>query len=730
MASESASHIRYEPQNDGVVVLTMDMAGRSANVINAAFGEALSAALDRLDADKEAGTLKGIVLTSAKKTFMAGGDLEYLFQLTDPADAFAMAERFKAGLRRLETLEVPLVAAINGAALGGGYELALACHHRIAWNDRSVKIGLPEVTLGLLPGGGGVTRLVRLLGLEASAPFLLQGKQLPAAAAKKAGLIDAVVDSKDALLDAALSWIATASEASQPWDRRGYRLPGGDPRNPKLLQRLPAMPALLAKDTWNNYPAPKAIMAAAVEGATVDFDTASRIESRYFAHLATGQVAKNMISSFWFQLGEINRGHSRPQDQPRQETHKLGVLGAGMMGHGIAYVAARAGIDVVLKDADQAGANKGLERIKAIVDKEVSRKRMTAEKGTTLLGRIRPTGEADDLKGCDLVVEAVFEDRALKARVTEEAEAVLDNAAVFASNTSTLPITGLASASRRPEQFVGLHFFSPVHKMKLVEIIKGEKTDARTLSKVFDFVLRIGKTPIVVNDSRGFYTSRVFSTYTNEGLALLGEGQHPQGIESAGSQAGMPVGPLALMDEVSLKLAYDISKQTIADGDTGALRVESHPGFAVLRTMVEQEDRKGRAYGGGFYDYPKSEEKRLWTGLTNTFPRAKGWPDSRMPQQTMVDRMLFAQALETVRCMDEGVLESVPDANLGSVFGWGFAPWSGGTLQFINQYGLPAFVARARALAAAFGERFSPPESLVAMAESGKTFPAGPSNAV
>jgi 3-hydroxyacyl-CoA dehydrogenase/enoyl-CoA hydratase/3-hydroxybutyryl-CoA epimerase len=702
---------RFELDAEGIATVTMDMPGRSANVINAEFGEALALTLRRIAEAREKG-LKGVILTSAKKTFMAGGDLEYLYSLTDPEDAFRMTEQLKAGFRALETCGVPVVAAINGAALGGGLELALSCHYRVALDDRSVKIGFPEVTLGLLPGAGGVVRSVRMLGLEAAAPFLMQGKQVPASAAQKAGFVNDLAPDRESLLAKARAWLLSGPEPSQPWDRKGFRIPGGDPRSPSILQRIPAMPALLTKESFNVYPAPRAIMAAAVEGATVDFDTASRIESRYFAHLATGKVAKNMLHTFWFQLNDINRGQSRPQGIERQVTRKVGVLGAGMMGHGIAYESARAGMEVVLKDRDQTSADEGLARITALLDKLVSRGRSTPEKRRDILSRIRATGDAADLKGCDLVIEAVFEDRELKAKVTAEAEAMLDEAAVFASNTSTLPITGLAERSGRPAQFIGLHFFSPVDKMKLVEIIRGAKTDDQTLAKAFDYVLAIGKTPIVVNDSRGFYTSRVFSTYTNEGLALLGEGQHPRAIEMAGRMAGMPVGPLALMDEVSLKLAYDISKQTIADGDTSALRVESHPGFAVLKTMVEQHDRKGRAYGGGFYDYPKGQDKHLWPGLASAFPRAEA-----MSQQEMIDRMLFAQALETVRCLDEGVLTSSADANIGSIFGWGFAPWSGGTLQFINQYGPAEFLARARQLADAYGERFAPPASLARLVE-------------
>ena len=715
-AKTATEAFRFEMDGDGIAVITMDMPGSSANVINREFGEALMHTLKRIEEAKASG-LKGIVLASAKKTFLAGGDLEHMYGMTDAAAVFDMAEQLKAGLRALETCGVPVVAAVNGAALGGGLELALACHRRIALNDRSVKIGFPEVTLGLLPGGGGVTRAVRMLGLEASAPYLMQGKQLPAEAAVKAGFIDELAPDRDALMAQCKAWIKSGPEPSQPWDRRGFRIPGGDPRSPSVLQRIPAMPALLAKETFNNYPAPKAIMAAAVEGATVDFDTASRIESRYFAHLVTGTVAKNMIHTFWFQLNDINKGQSRPQGIPPQTTTKVGVLGAGMMGHGIAYESARAGMEVVLKDADLAAAEKGKARIQAILDKLVSRGRSTAEKRQQILDRIKPTGDAADLAGCDLIIEAVFEDRELKARVTGEAEAVIADSTVFASNTSTLPITGLAERSKRPSQFVGLHFFSPVDKMRLVEIIRGKATDDKTLAKAFDYVLAIGKTPIVVNDSRGFYTSRVFSTYTNEGLALLGEGQNPRAIEVAGRQAGMPVGPLALMDEVSLKLGYDISKQTIADGDTAALRVGNHPGFEVLKVMVEKHDRKGRAYGGGFYEYPQGQEKHLWKELQTIFP-----PAAPLDQQEMIDRILFVQALETVRCLDEGVLTNSADANVGSIFAWGFAPWSGGTLQFINQYGSEKFLARARELAAKYGDRFEPTESLVRLVKEHATY--------
>ena len=715
-----AQAYHWSVDDQGIATVILDMPGRSANVLNHEFGEALGAILNQIQAEKE--SLNGVVLTSAKKTFIAGGDLDYLYAAEDPNQVFELAESFKEGLRNLETCGLPVVAGINGAALGGGLETALACHYRIAVDARSTKIGFPEVTLGLLPGGGGCVRTVRLMGLEKAAPFLLQGKQIPASAGIGAGFIHELASDYDDMIVKAKAWINSGPEAAQPWDQKKFRIPGGDPRNPRLLPTLSAMPALLMKETWNNYPAPKAILATMVEGATVNFETASRIESRYFAQLATGKVSKNMINAFWYQLNEINKGKSRPQGIDKQPTTKVGVLGAGMMGHGIAYVTAKAGMQVVMKDADQERADAGKAKIQAITDKLVGRGRMDAGKRDKILDNILPTGSADDLSDSDLIVEAVFENRDLKASVTKEAEAVISESAVFASNTSTLPITGLAEQSARPKQFVGLHFFSPVHKMRLVEIIRGKETDDATLSKAFDYVLGIGKVPIVVNDSRGFYTSRVFSTYTNEGLALLAEGQHPQGIESAGRQAGMPVGPLALMDEVSLKLALDIGRQTMKDmAESGEadnkLKMDNHPGFKVMEVMVDEYDRKGRAYGGGFYEYPESGKKHLWSELRNIFPAKP-----RLQQEMMIDRMLYAQAIETVRCVEEGVLTSVADANIGSIFGWGFAPWSGGTLQYINQTGPAKFLARARELAADFGPRFEPPQLLVEKGEKDEHF--------
>jgi len=513
----------------------------------------------------------------------------------------------------------------------------------------------------------------------------------------------------------AKAWILANPKAKQPWDQPGYRMPGGNAQHPKVVQMLAIAPAMLRKQTYGNYPAPEAIMRTAVLGSTLDFDTASRLESRAFTEVATSQVARNMINAFWFQLNQINKGASRP-DLPPTETNKVGILGAGMMGHGIAYVTAWAGMDVVLKDVSLEKAEEGKAKIEALAQKGASRGRMKAEEKEALLSRIVATGDAADLQGCDLIIEAVFEDRNLKARVTAEAEAQIEETAVFASNTSTLPITGLAEASARPSNFIGLHFFSPVERMKLVEIIIGGQTSAETLAKAFDYVLKIRKTPIVVNDSRGFYTSRVFGTYVNEGMALLAEGQQPRAIETAGLKAGMPVGPLAVSDEVSLSLMVHIRQQTAKDLAAAGQPIPEHPAFAVVDKMVAA-GRSGKAHGAGFYEYPANGKKHLWPGLQEMFPG-----NGRLPQEEMIERMMFAQVLETVRCYEEEVMTSIADANIGSIFGWGFAPFKGGTLQYINDYGVTAFVERSRKLAQQYGKRFEPPQLLIDMAAAGQHF--------
>ncbi|MCF5048721.1 3-hydroxyacyl-CoA dehydrogenase NAD-binding domain-containing protein [Pseudomonas simiae] len=710
--------IRYEKGQDGIVVLTLDMPGQSANTMNGAYREAMAAMVERLEAQKD--DLAGVVITSAKKTFFAGGDLNELIKVdkAHAKDFYDSVRELKAQLRRLETLGKPVVAAINGAALGGGWEICLACHYRVALDDKSVQLGLPEVTLGLLPGGGGVVRMVRMLGLEKALPYLLEGKKVRPQQALQASLVNELAADRDELLAKSRAWILANPDAKQPWDNKGYQIPGGTPSSPKVAQMLAIAPSILRSKTQGCFPAPEKILCAAVEGAQVDFDTAHLIETRYFTELVTGQVAKNMIGTFWFQLNEINAGSSRPQGFAPYVTRKVGVLGAGMMGAGIAYVSASAGIEVVLKDINLAAAEKGKAHSAALLDKKVSRGQLTAEQRETFLARIHPTATDEDLAGCDLIIEAVFEDRELKAKVSAAAQSVVGADAVIASNTSTLPISGLATAVPDQTRFIGLHFFSPVDKMPLVEIIKGARTSDETLARGFDFVLQIKKTPIVVNDSRGFFTSRVFGTFTNEGIAMLGEGVAAPMIETEARKAGMPVGPLAVSDEVSLSLMSHIRQQTAKDQQAEGKAVPTHPATAVIDLLVNEYQRMGKAAGGGFYDYPSGGHKYLWPELKSRFER----PDQRISPQDVRDRLLFIQAIETVRCVEEGVLMSTADANVGSIFGIGFAAWSGGALQFINQYGLNDFIARARYLAEQYGERFMPPALLLEKAAQGDVF--------
>lgn len=705
----------YSKDENNIVTLVMDLPGKSANVINQAFGESLRQTLEKLKSETD---LRGVILTSAKDTFLAGADIDEMFAESNAASFFSKVEEFKTGLRWLETQGKPVVAAINGTVLGGGFEMALACHYRLCINNPKIQIGLPEVSLGLLPGGGGVTKMVRLLGLQAAFPFLTEGKKISPSEAFNSGLIHELAADKEDLLAKSKNWILARKTAKQPWDEDGYKIPGGAPTNPKVAMMLPVAPAMLAKKTWNNYPAPLAIMGAAIEGAMVDFDTASRIESRYFTQVATSNVAKNMIQVFWKQLNELNAGKSRPAIAQTFKFKKVGVIGAGMMGSAIAYCSAMSGIETVLKDVSQEAADKGKAYAETLLKKRVSKGKATKEKTTEILGRIKATADPQDFKDCDLIIEAVFENRELKAKVTAETESQMDKTGVFASNTSTLPITGLATKSSRPTQFVGLHFFSPADKMPLVEIIVGKETSDETLARAFDFVKQIKKTPIVVNDSRGFYTSRVFATYVLEGMALLEEGNHPRTIETVGLKAGMPVGPLALTDEVSLSLIAHIRKQTVEDLQAEGKQIPAHSAYKVVDKMLAA-GREGKAKGGGFYEYPKEKDgkKSLWKGLNELFPFK-----ADLDEKEMTERMLFIQCIETVRCMEEGVLTSVPDGNIGSVFGWGFAPFKGGTLQYITDYGLSAFIKRAEELQLKYGERFMIPALLKQMQKEGRQF--------
>jgi 3-hydroxyacyl-CoA dehydrogenase/enoyl-CoA hydratase/3-hydroxybutyryl-CoA epimerase len=698
--------VRYEKGDDRVVTLTLDAPGAPVNTMTEAWKKAFHEAVARLQKEKDA--IAGVILCSAKKTFFAGAELKDVLQLAekDAPRFFAELEAIKHDFRALEKLGKPVVAALEGAALGGGWELALSAHCRICLNDEKIELGLPEATLGLLPGAGGVTKTVRLLGIQASLPMLMEGKTMRPAEAAKLGFLQGLAANRDDLFRMAREWIAKNPAPKQPWDDENYRIPGGTPASPQIAQMLTIAPAMLIEKTRGLYPAPEAIMAAAVEGASVDFDTALRIESRYIAKLAVGPVAKNLITLF-FNRTAIRSGASRPKDVPKWKATKVGILGAGMMGGGIAWANASRGVPCILKDVTLEAAQKGKSYSEKLAEKR-NRPQVPAF--------IKPTASVKDLEGCDLIIEAVFEKRDLKAQVTKEAAPMLAPGGIFASNTSTLPITGLAQASAKPESFIGLHFFSPVDKMQLVEIIKGRKTSPETLARAYDYVQQIGKIPIVVNDSRGFYTSRTFGTFVAEGCSMLLEGIPAAVIENAGRLAGMPVGPLAVIDETSMSLSVHVMEQTKADLEAEGKKYTPLPGQEVLLRMVKECRRPGRAGGGGFYEYPKEGKKYLWPDLAKHFGRK----NAKWDFEELKERILYRQAIETARCLEEGVLEHVHDGNIGSVFGIGFPAWAGGALQYVNHVGVKQFVKRADQLAKKVGPRFAPPKLLRDLAAKGK----------
>lgn len=702
--------------SNGIALITIDLKDRSMNVVSPEFIAELDQAIDQVAGDEN---IKGAVVTSGKSSFVAGADLLQIVNEIDPGadpkSAFAKWSGLQQLYRKLETCGKPFVAAINGTALGGGLELCLACHYRVAADNPTAKLGQPEVQVGLLPGAGGTQRLPRLIGLEASLPLLLQGTHLSPEKAAELGIIDLLVQPGEEV-DAAKQWILDGGEAVQPWDKKGFKVPGGAGlMNPKAIQTQMFGVALLQKTTNHNYPAPIAIMSAVYEGSVLPIDAALQIESKYFAELLTDVVARNMIRTLFVNKGAADKLARRPQGIEKSKVTKLGVLGAGMMGAGIAFVSARAGMQVVLLDRSKDDAEKGKDYSRNLLQKRIDRGRMNAEGAAEVLELIHTTDDYADLDGCEYVIEAVFEDRGIKADVTAKTEAVISSDAIFGSNTSTLPITGLAEASSRPESFIGIHFFSPVDKMPLVEVIVGEKTSDAAIARTLDYIQQIRKTPIVVNDSRGFYTSRVFSTFTREGIAMLAEGVNPALIENVARHAGMPVGPLAVTDEVSLELAYKIGKQTKADlGDDYV----ATPADDVMEKMVVELDRRGKRFGAGFYEYSDDGSKRLWSGLAKNFALSSEQPS---PEEVKT-RLLYVQAIDAARCLEEGVLTHPADADVGSVFGWGFPPYTGGTLSFIETVGLKAFVAEADRLAKTYGARFQVPDGLRAMAKRGETY--------
>ncbi|WP_176598637.1 MULTISPECIES: 3-hydroxyacyl-CoA dehydrogenase NAD-binding domain-containing protein [Sphingobium] len=707
----------YEKDADGIVTVTMDMFDQSANTMGAAYNVGMTETLDRLE--REAG-LSGVIFASAKKTFFAGGDLkEMLKGGKTPEQEFEKVQTAKSFLRRLERLPVPVAAAINGAALGGGFEIALACNYRVALNSPKTLVGLPEVTLGLIPGAGGVVRMVALLGLEKALPLLLEGTTMPAAKAYKIGIVDALVDTAEELIPAAKQWIkANPEAATQPWDRRGFAYPGGNADSNAVRQIAAIAPTMLIAKTRGLMPAPAAILDVAVNSMRMGFDSALKTESRAFVKLVRSPEARAQITAFFLNMNGIKNGANRPQGEQATFASSA-VLGAGMMGQGIAWAHASRNLPVALKDLSVEAAEKGKAYSAKIADGRIRKGRMSeADKGA-LLGRITPTGDYADMQGVDIVIEAVFEDIALKEKIIAETFGSLSDRGIYGTNTSTIPVGLLAKAVPDPSRFIGIHFFSPVDKMQLVEIIRGEQTSDATAAAAYDYVKQIGKIPIVVNDSRGFFTSRVFGTFTDEGAALIRDGVAPVQIEREAWKAGMPVGPLAVADETSILLMSKVLSTHgridemlgVANGYPADMDATRAVSFDILA-----QGRGGRQYGGGFYTYHDDGSKSLWEGLS-----AYASGDGSVPGQDIRDRLLFRQSIETLRCYQEGVLRSEAEANIGSIFAFGFPAHTGGALQFIDWYGRAAFLNRAAALADRYGERFRVTDAMAAMVASEMT---------
>ncbi|NGY07050.1 3-hydroxyacyl-CoA dehydrogenase NAD-binding domain-containing protein [Solimonas terrae] len=710
--------IRFELSDDGIALLSIDVPDRPMNVLTPDLQAELAALVERVASSD---SIKGAILTSGKVGgFVAGADLKDFVGAYDrgitAAQAAAISRDMSASLRRLESCGKPFVAAINGLALGGGLELCLACHYRVLVDDAKAVVGLPEVNVGLLPGAGGTQRLPRLIGIQAALPLLLQGRSVKPAEALKLGIVHELADA-DQLIARAYAWLRGTPSAEQPWDRKGYRVPGGaGPLAAHAGVSFTSGTALATGSTQGNYPAPLAILSCVFEGTQLAMDVGLRIESKYFGKLLSGPVARNLMRTLFVNKGAAEKLASRPSGIPKSRVGKLGILGAGMMGAGIAHVAAQVGMQVVLLDSTLELAQKGRDYSARLLARELKKGRTTGERIEAQLARIKATADYADLDACDLVVEAVFEQRDIKAAVTASAEAVLPASATFASNTSTLPITGLAKASKRPQQFIGLHFFSPVERMPLVEVIVGEQTSDETIAKALDFVGQLRKTPIIVHDSPGFFTSRVIMTYTHEGMRMLEDGVAPALIESAGRRAGFPVGPLALSDEVTMALMQSIIKQQEADALPEHHR--STTGRSVIFRMVDELKRAGRRYGGGFYDYPEQEPKRLWSGLAAAYPTSAEQADI----DELSRRFLSIMALESARCFEEGVITNPADADLGSVLGIGYPTWTGGVLSYIDTVGVANFVEQCRRLAERCGPRFLPSTWLQERARAATNF--------
>ncbi len=723
-----ASAIRSEIDSDGIGLITWSDPARPMNVLNDAAMAAFHEHLQKLLADP---ACKGIVITSGRKEFIVGADIGMLVKMRElpKEQIFAGIQKMSAAFRAMEKQKKPIVAAINGDALGGGLELALACHYRIAADEPSIKLGLPEVQLGLLPGAGGTQRVPRLVGAEEALRMITTGKPVDPKRALQIGLVNEVVPA-DQLVARAKAVIREGKvPTEQPWDRPGFVPPGARAGDDGWAQTFIVGAAMLRGQTYDNFPAPRAIMACVYHGLQLPIDSGLKFEGRKFLSLITSPVSRGMIRTMWFGRNRANKLEKRPRSVPKTEFKKVGILGAGLMGSGIAIVTAEAGIPCVLLDVSKEAAEKGKANAGDYWQRQVEKKRLTPEKRTQLLERIQPTTNYADLAGSQLVIEAVFENRQIKAEVTAAAEAAAGETAIVGSNTSTLPITGLAEACKRPESFIGIHFFSPVEQMPLVEIIRGKRTGERATAVAMDYVRAIRKTPIVVNDSRGFFTSRVFGTYPREGIEMLREGVDAAVIEHAGKATGMPMGPLEVTDMVGLDTAFKIGKATQKEVGLDALRAkgESPENLDVYGWLVEKEGRPGQKAGKGFYEYEGRKPVRLWSGLFERYPKGKKETNA----EELRRRFLHIQALETIRCLEEGVVTAADDADVGSVLGWGFAPWSGGVLSYVDAIGVPQFLAECEELEKKYGRRFKPPQLLRDMAAQGKKFyPVEPSDAV
>ncbi|WP_096701131.1 3-hydroxyacyl-CoA dehydrogenase NAD-binding domain-containing protein [Magnetospirillum sp. 15-1] len=697
---------KFDVNQKNIAVVTIDMHDRPLNVMNDDYVSMIDEVLAKLEAGRE--TLKGVIITSGKDTFIAGGDVQKILDLraAGPEAGCAFVDGLKSQLRRFERLGIPVVAALNGTALGGGFELALACHYRIAVDNPKARFGFPEVGLGILPASGGIVRSVRLLGLMNALPLLTEGKQLTPQEALGQGLVDALAVDRDAMMAAAETWILANPTATQPWERKGYSIPGGDMFAAENLPGMSMFPSMIFKKTRGLLPAAERILSTAAESVQTGFDAAMAIETGNFCELLMSPVTENLIRTMFLQMNEISSGASRPEVKDKGKVRKVGVLGAGMMGRGIAFASATCGIEVVLKDISLEVAEKGKGYAADILGKRVTRGSMTQEKVDATLALIHPTVDMADLADCDLIIEAVFEDIPLKKAIISEVEALLKPDAIFATNTSTLPISLLATAAKRPGNFLGLHFFSPVDKMHIVEIISGKETSDSCLARAYDYVQQIKKTPIVVNDHRGFFTSRVFSMYPDEGDRLLKDGVNPVLIENLGKEIGMPVGPLAVQDEVMMDMLLRSHKtNTALDQELGGTYASTYAVCGELCQTMCDNGRPGRAAGRGFYDYAPDGGKALWPGLAELFGGTRD-----MPLQDIRDRLMFRMVVEALRCLDEGVLDELRDGNIGSILAFGFPVHTGGVFQFVRSYGIDAFKARCKELNAAYGERFNPPE--------------------